>query len=89
MEDINLEYWKIYIYFIYIMRRIPQQKSETKPDNQLNEKLIDAASRHNLQEVRALVEQGADVNYVRYTGGDAWYRGNSNTALYQAVHTKF
>lgn len=33
--------------------------------------------------------QGANVNYVRYTGGDAWYRGNSSTALYEAVQNQF
>lgn len=39
--------------------------------------------------MKILIEKGANPNYVRYTDSDAWYSGNTHTALYTAVHSNF
>lgn len=60
-----------------------------KTKQTIDEQLIDAAKDHNLALMKELVTKGANVNYVRHTDMDAWYSGNTHTALYTAVHSDF
>lgn len=36
--------------------------------------------------MKNLLKRGADVNYVRHVHPNAWYSGDTHTALYDALH---
>ena len=70
------------------MQEKSSKKKASKKDN-LSQELIDAAKALNFAKIQSLIQEGADVNYVRYTDANCWYSGNTHTALYEAVHSDF
>lgn len=50
---------------------------------------MQAAKKCDLDKIKELISSGADVNYVKYTGANCWYIGDTHTPLSQAFDYQF